>query len=133
VLLAFFAGFRSRKSVILSDAPVRKERRQLLGSKDPGPVTIGNLALREDTLRTDQLSGRLVIRNTPQNGILFVDSRPVDPDNAATGGYDFHWGEHTVAVRDSTGRMLCRHNISLLPFQIKTVDLSIKLAKGGDN
>lgn len=133
ILLAFLAGFRSRKNITRQAAPVRKERQQLLGSKDFGPMTIGNLALREDTLRTDQLSGRLFIRNTPENGILFVDSRPLDPDSATASGFDFHWGEHTVTVRDSAGRMLCRYTISLLPFQIKTVDLSVKPAKGGDN
>lgn len=133
VLLAFFAGSRTGSDIGPSIEPVRKKRSQLLGSKDVGPVVTGNLALREDTLRTDKLSGRLIVRNTPENAVLSIDSRPVNTDSVAAGGCYFHWGEHVVAVHDSTGQLLCRYNVMLLPFQTKAMDISVRLGMESDN
>jgi serine/threonine protein kinase len=123
VLIAFFAGTKSGGSVRPTGVPLRKERSPLLSSELTGPAAIGNVALREDTLRTDRLSGRLVVRNVPQGAVLSIDSRVFDPDSIRS-GYYLHWGEHSVMASDSSGKLISRNNVNLLPFQTKAVELS---------
>ena len=129
VLLAFMAGTKSSSRIVSTNDALKKERTSLLSSPNDGSAIAGDLTLREDTVHTDKLSGRLVVRNVPEDAQLYIDAKIADSDSAGEPGYFLHWGEHVVFLNDTTGRMLSRCIVKLLPFQTKAIDLSVQIAE----
>ncbi|MBN1575473.1 MAG: serine/threonine protein kinase [Chitinispirillaceae bacterium] len=132
VLAAFFAGARSGKTIELRPAPIARQRTPRLLPTLIGRVPQAALALREDTLPEDKLSGRLLVRNLPHGATLRVNARDVSADSATGSGLYLHQGEHAVTVRDSMGRIIRHEKIRLLPFQTKTVDGVRHFSSSGD-
>ncbi len=125
LLSAYLAGKRSNESVGWEPVSMRRQHAVLLtpAGGDRGPI--GHIALREDPLRSDKLSGKLLLRHKPSAPVLRIDGRPVDRDTVCGNGLQLHYGEHDLAIYDSAGRMLRQKTIAILPFQTKVIDLSM--------
>jgi hypothetical protein len=81
-----------------------------------------DFTLREDSLRTDRLCGRIVIRGFLPGARLFIDNVQSDITIARMAGACLHAGEHMVTLLDTSGRIIRNERIRLLPFQTKVVD-----------
>jgi len=80
--------------------------------------------LREDPMRTDRLSGRLLVRSLPAGTELAVGDRAIPADSATRYGIYLHRGEHVISLRDSAGGIIRQETVRLLPFQTKVVDVA---------
>ena len=90
------------------------------------------VTLREDPMRTDRLSGRLLLSSLPPGMQLAVGDRIIPADSALTYGVYLHRGEHLISLRDSTGRIVRQETVRLLPFQTKVIAVAFagETAKG---
>ena len=125
LLTAFFAGKRSMEVAAHEPIPIRRHYTPMLASIGNNRSPIGNAELREDPHRSDRLSGKLLLRNMPHAPVIRIDGCVIDSDSAYGNGLPLHWGEHDLSVCDSSGRVYRQESIALLPFQTKSVDLSM--------
>ena len=132
VLAAFFAGTRSRKIVVLQGIPASPQRSVKLmpASVDLVPATAH--VLRIDSLRTDKLSGRLLVRHLPQGATIQIDAREVPVDSIGPRGLHLHQGKHIFTIRDSAGTIVKSETVRLLPFQTKVVNAARHPSASGE-
>ncbi len=126
LLTAYIAGKRSSQPAVPETFQPRRQQPAMLTAAGETPFAVGRIALREDSLRFDRLSGMLVIRPKARAPVVRVDGRFVDRDSVCGSGLRLHWGEHDVAVSDGSGRTYRRESVSLLPFQTKVINLSVR-------
>jgi len=121
--LAFIAGVQSNDTGSVVVSMLRKNRPVLLSSGSY-EKTGEMVSLRTDSLITDKLSGRLIIRNIPESTRLFIDSKRSNSDSVLLPGCLLHCGTHTVTLTDSAGAMLVSRTVKLLPFQSLAIDMN---------
>lgn len=129
IVTAYLAGTGSATRGYSAQASVSRQRIPRLTSLAGTVAPALQVTLREDPLRSDKLSGRLLVRNLPAGMELVVDSRAVAADSATRHGVYLHRGEHVIALRDSAGRTLRQETVDLLPFQTKVVNASLNAEK----
>ena len=121
VIIAYVAGTGNRKHIRSTYSAGIRQRIPKLSSISGSVAPALQVALREDSLKTDKLSGRLMVRNIPRGATVMIDSRKVPADSIAGHGVYLHRGVHVVALLDSTGRVLRQETTGLLPFQTKVL------------
>jgi len=120
---AFFAGMKSRQGAGQAKSPHETSRgTRLAATLARSTLPSVSSPLREDSLRIGSLDGRILIRSFPEGGTVFVDSTGFDAFTAVQSGLSVRAGEHLVTIRDSTGFVIRRERINLLPFQTAVVD-----------
>lgn len=119
---AFFAGMKSRESASQANLPPQSSTGARLAATLAGSAPSSLFPLREDSLRIGSLDGRILIRSLPEGGAVFVDSTGFDAFTAVEPGLSVRAGEHLVIIRDSTGFVIRRERIDLLPFQTAVID-----------
>jgi hypothetical protein len=125
LLASYFAGKHSTGSVA-GESAVRRQHASLLATARPERLAKSpSAALREDSLQSDMLCGRLIVRSTLPKQTVRVDGRMVGRDSADGDGIRLHWGEHDVVVGDGSGRTFVHETVSLLPFQTKVVGAAL--------
>jgi serine/threonine protein kinase len=131
IAAAYLLGSGSRSRMPYKQSDLYRQRVPKLSSMIGTAAPVLQVTLREDTLRTDKLSGRLLVRNIPPETELAVDARKISADSISLHGVYLHRGEHLVSLHDRTGRIIRQERVGLLPFQTKVVDLSSAIVQAG--
>jgi serine/threonine protein kinase len=131
-LFAFYIGKQSGE--MIGSDPIletgRHTSRQHITS-----MSIGNalhkgeheILLKEDSLKSDRLSGRLIVAPPRTNGIFLIDAVPVENGKLSGSGIDLEYGHHTLSWNDSNGVRHWRERVNMLPFQTIAVQIRHRL------
>jgi serine/threonine protein kinase len=123
LIAAFFAGIKSNETAAPLVSIVNPGHASLLGSIGKSNKRYASIALREDSLQTDRLCGKLLVRYVSPGSTVLIDGRPAPCDTLCESGLRLHPGDHDVVIRDSASRLLRRETIALLPFQTKIITM----------
>jgi predicted Ser/Thr protein kinase len=98
-----------------------------IAARDNAGTAAGDLnaEMKENLRNSEKLPGMLVVRQLPGGGTIAIDEAVVGDRSLLSDGISLPYGDHTVTWSDDGGVLRWRERIRLLPFQTRTVVVSV--------